>query len=298
MNKHRKLCLWSWLRAGLLCALVAAPPAQAQDAASLKARHVALREALASNAFQRPLWLESKENAGDLKGDIYVRLDRPFAAVGPALDEVEHWCDILILHINVKQCRATPAKTGDTLSLVVGRKVDQPVAEAYAVEFAFQVVADRADYLQVSLNADEGPLGTSRYRIVLEVVALDAGRSFLHLSYSYAYGLAARVAMQGYLATIGRDKVGFSVVGRQADGQPVYIGSTRGVVERNTMRYYLAIEAYLGALAAPLPQQLDKRLNDWHSAVERYPLQLHELDRAEYLSLKRAEIRRQRALGG
>ena len=73
----------------------------------------------------------------------------------------------------------------------------------------------------------------------------------MHLSYSYDYGVAARVAMQGYLATIGRDKVGFSVVGTQADGQPVYIGGTRGVVERNTMRYYLAIEAYLGALSLP-----------------------------------------------
>ena len=298
MKDHHKLCLSGWLRAALWCALATAPLAQAQDAASLKARHNTLREALASNAFQRPLWLESKENAGNLKGEIYVRIDQPFAAVGPALHEVEHWCDILILHINVKQCRATPAKPGDTLSLVVGRKYDQPVAEAYAVEFAYQVVADRADYLQVALNADEGPLGTSHYRIVLEVVALDARRSFLHLSYSYAYGLAARLAMQGYLATIGRDKVGFSVVGSQADGQPVYIGSTRGVVERNTMRYYLAIEAYLGALAAPLPQQLDKRLNDWHSGVERYPLQLHELERAEYLNLKRGEVRRQQVLGG
>ena len=65
------------------------------------------------------------------------------------------------------------------------------------------------------------------------------------------------------------------------------------MVERNTMRYYLAIEAYLDALATPAPLRLDKRLNDWYASTERYPLQLHELDRNEYLTMKHKEIRRQ-----
>ena len=53
--------------------------------------------------------------------------------------------------------------------------------------------------------------------------------------------------MQGYLATGGRDKVGFSIVGKTASGAPQYLDGMRAVVERNTMRYYLAIDAYLGA---------------------------------------------------
>ena len=57
--------------------------------------------------------------------------------------------------------------------------------------------------------------------------------------------------MQSYLATAGSSKVGFSVVDRKADGTPVHIRNLRGVIERNTMRYYLAIEAFLGAHAAP-----------------------------------------------
>ena len=287
-----------WLRFALLCLLVACPLAQAQDAAALKARHASLRDALAINAFQRPLFLESKENAGQLKGDIYARIDQPFAVAGPALQGIERWCDVLILHLNVKRCVATPSRAGDALALVIGRKYNQPLADAYAVEFSYKLIAKQADYMQVLLSADEGPLGTLDYRIVLEVVALDAGHSFLHLSYAYGYGMAARMAMQGYLATVGRDKVGFSTVGKHADGAPIYIGGTRGVIERNTMRYYLAIEAYLGALSLPPAQQLAKRLNDWHSGVERYPLQLHELERAEYLELKRDEVQRQTALGG
>ena len=287
-----------WLTAAMLCALLATPLAQAQDADALKARHGVLQGALANNAFQRPLFLESKENADALRGDIYARIDQPFAVVGPALQGIAHWCEILILHLNVKRCLATPPRSGDTMALVIGRKFNQALAEAYAFEFAYKVVAAQPGYLQVQLHADEGPLGTSRYRIVLEIVALDAGRSFLHLSYAYGYGMAARLAMQGYLATLGRAKVGFSVIGSQANGEPIYIGSTRGVIERNTMRYYLAIEAYLGALATPASQRLAKRLNDWHSGVERYPVQLHELSRDEYLSLKRDEVQRQKALGG
>jgi len=285
------------LRLAVWWVLAAMPLAHAQDAASLKARHVALREALASNQFQRPLYLESSESSASLKGEIYARIEQPFAVAGPALQGIDRWCDILILHLNVKQCRAGAPSAGDTLGLSIGRKFDQPLADAYRVEFAYKVVASRPDYLQVVLNADEGPLGTSRYRIVLEVVALDGANSFMHLSYSYAYGLAARLAMQGYLATVGRDKVGFSVVGSQTNGLPIYIGSTRGVVERNTMRYYLAIDAYLGALSAPAAQQLDKRLGDWYAGIERYPVQLHELERGEYLQMKYREVRRQQALG-
>jgi len=109
--------------------------------------------------------------------------------------------------------------------------------------------------------------------------------------------MTARIAMQSYLATIGRNKVGFSVTGRTADSQPVYMGGMRGVVERNTMRYYLAIETYLGALSVPASQQVEKRLNAWHAGVERYPVQLHELERDEYLAMKRKEIRRQQQPG-
>ena len=285
------------LRSALFCTLAGISLAHAQDAVSLKARHASLREQLASNQFQRPLYLESSENSGELKGDIYARIEQPYVVVGPALRGMDRWCDILILPLNVKRCRASFPTAGDTLTLNIGRKFDQPLADAYLIEFNYKVVVAEPDYLQVVLHADEGPLGTSRYRIVLKVVQLDARSSFLHLSYSYAYGMVARVAMQGYLATTGRNKAGFSIVGRNANGQPVYMGGTRGVVERNTMRYYLAIEAYLGALSAPALEQPEKRLNDWYAGAERYPVQLHELERTEYLDMKHKEIQRQQAAG-
>ena len=66
----------------------------------------------------------------------------------------------------------------------------------------------------------------------------------------------------------------------------------RGAVERNTMRYYLAIDAYLDGLSAPPADQLEKRLQTWFTATEKYPRQLHEIDRATYLDMKRSQLRR------
>ena len=70
----------------------------------------------------------------------------------------------------------------------------------------------------------------------------------------------------------------------------------RGAVERNTVRYYLAIEAYLASLDRPPAQQLQARLEHWFDATEQFPQQLREIDRSSYLSMKREEYSRQRAL--
>jgi hypothetical protein len=122
-------------------------------------------------------------------------------------------------------------------------------------------------------------------------VPLAGGRSFLHLGYGLSYGGASRLAMRLYLGTLGRDKVGFTRV--QRDGQDDYVDGVRGVVERNTMRYYLAIDAYLDSLAAAPGGQLERRLRAWFDATERYPRQLHEVERDAYLRMKREEVQRQ-----
>ncbi len=279
----------------LVCTLLlcCASLAHAQDAAALQGRYAALHAQLSNNQFNQPLYLESSEHAGALQGDIFARIDQPFAVVGPALLGVTHWCEILILHLNVKSCRPTTLPTGDALALAVGRKFDQPLADTHLFEFKYRVEKLDPDYEQIVLDAPKGPLGTSNYRIVLEVARLDATRSIVHLSYAYRYGTTAKLAMQGYLATVGRNKIGFTRVGSQANGKPLYIGSQRGVVERNTMRYYLAIVAYLGALSTPAAQQQDRRLNDWFASIEQYPAQLHELTRQQYLDMKHREIARQ-----
>jgi hypothetical protein len=81
-------------------------------------------------------------------------------------------------------------------------------------------------------------------------------------------------------------------VDRTPEGRPVYVGGVRGVVERNTIRYYLALEAYLGTLDTPAAERMEKRLRAFHAGLERYPLQLRELELAEYLEIKRRDASR------
>jgi len=263
------------------------------EATALRTRHQALAAELAHNDFQRPIHLRSSEQSGDLQGEVFAVVEHPFATLDAVLKIADRWCDILILHPNVKQCRAAGDESARHLAVRVGRKLDQPAEDAFPIDFRHQVVSDGPDYLQVRLNAGAGPLGTRDYRILVEATPLDASRSFLHLSYAYGYGFAAKVAMQGYLATAGSGKVGFSVVDRKPDGSPILVDNVRGAIERNTMRYYLAIDATLDSLTAPPQEQTERRLRDWFAATERYPRQLRELDQAQYMAIKRKEIQRQ-----
>jgi hypothetical protein len=239
--------------------------------------------------------MESSEISGGVSGDVFAIVDYPFSTTEGALTGPEQWCDILILHLNTKFCRVSKGGPGKVLNVAIGRKFDQPLDKAYRVDFAFDVVAGTPNYLKVKLDADTGPLSTRNYRIALEAIPLESGRSFIHLTYSYTYGLAGRLALQTYLGTVGSRKVGFTVVGTQSDGKPRHVGGLRGVVERNSMRYYLAIEAFLGAISVSPPARFEKRLHDWFDAVERYPLQLHEMERSDYLAMKRKEYLRQQA---
>ncbi len=268
--------------------------AQSQSGAvAMKSRYEELQGELASNAYHRPLYLNSREESGAVKGDIYAVLAYPFAQVREALESPDHWCDILILHLNTKYCRLLRESGKTTLRMQVGKKTEQDLGDTYRVDLRYHGGSSAADYFSSSMLADKGPLDTSNYRIEIEAIPLDERRSFLHFSYAYSYGMASKLALRAYLMTVGRDKVGFSVVRREANGQPQYVSGSRATVERNTMRYYLAIDAYLSALEAPAGDRLEKRLAAWYGATEQYPRQLHEVSREEYLAMKRKEVARQ-----
>ena len=283
------------LAVALLAGPVHAADVSVDSAAGLAAKYAELRSQLSDNQFRKPIVLVSSESRDSVAGDMHALVDQPFAAVAAALKGPGDWCEIMILHLNTKYCRASAGAEGSILNVSIGKKFDQPVDQAYRVAFAYSVAAQTEAYLQVRLNADQGPLSTRNYRILLEAVPVEGGRTFLRLSYSYGFGAAGRLAMQVYLGTVGSSKVGFTVTGTQADGQRQHIGGMRGLVERNTMRYYLAIEAYLGSLSAPPQARLEKRLRDWFTATERFPRQLHEMEQDEYLDMKRKEYQRQQA---
>jgi hypothetical protein len=199
---------------------------------------------------------------------VYAVIDQPYAVVAAGLGRAPSWCAILTLQVNIKGCQATSAG----LAAYVTRRARDSVEDAHRIEFRFEPAARRADYLRVALRADEGPVGTRDYEIVLQAAPLDARRSFLHMTYAYKLGWMARLAMDAYLAGPGRDKRGFSV-----DGGP------RGIVERNAMRYFLAVDAFLGA------RELEARLRRWYTQTARYPQLREEVSLEQYVEMKRRQ---------
>jgi hypothetical protein len=276
----------------ILCIIgtAAAMAAEPGSAATLRASYAAHRADLEKNKFGKPLHLQSTQTSNTLQGDIYALIDQPFDKVQAALADPRNWCDILILHPNVKGCQLNAIDGSGEPSMMVNLgRAELPV------QFSCQPAAKTADYLDMRLGSPTGPFGTTDYRIRLEAAPMDSQRTILHLAYSHGYGLRAKLAMQAYFSTLGRGKVGFTVVDRDAHGKAIYVSDLRGGLERNAMRYYASIDAYLHALSAPPQQQLEQRLRHWYAYTERYPLQLQE--EGGYLDLKRKEAQRAQSQG-
>lgn len=275
---------------GVACA---AALAMSPDATTLRGHHDVLRDSFARSPFQRPLIVQSSDANDELKGEVYAIVEQPFKTTVQMLKDKARWCDVLMLHQNVKRCRTAGAAPAESMRLAIGRKAQHSAEQGYKMDFTFSVPAVGADFVRVQMAAQGGPLGTRDHHLTLRAAPLDAASTFLHLSYGYSFGGVARMATQAYLKTAGRDKVGFTVTGKTPDGRPVYINGVRGMVERNAMRYFLAIEANFSAMSAPPAQQDEKRLRDWFALTERHPIQLHELERDEYLAIKRRELQLQ-----
>jgi hypothetical protein len=265
--------------------LAAASP---DSAGALRERHARLAPEIEQSPFKRPLVVQSSDAGNTLQGSVDAVMPQPYARAREHLQQPGALCEILMLQVNTKQC----VVNGQELVVHIGRKNDQPLDEAYRVAFTLQPQASSGEHMSVLLSAASGPFSTRDFRIQLQAIPLDGGqRTYLHLGYSYGMGMAAKLAMQGYFATAGAGKVGFTRTGGGNDNS-AYIGGMRGAIERNTMRYYLAIEAYLASLSAPPAQQRAQRLERWFSATEQYARQLHEVERGEYLAMKQREFRR------
>jgi hypothetical protein len=265
-------------------------------ATALRDRHTTMSEQLEQSPLGQGLYLESVESSRTLQGDVYAVVNYPFAAISEVFASPDNWCEALILHLNVKYCQAAVRSERTALTVATGKKVEQPLDQTYRVEFTYSVTASTPDYMAVGLYAKKGPLGTKNYNIALECIPLEGERTFLHVRYSYEYGVLAGLAMRIYLATSGQSKVGFTTVGGENGQPPHLVGGVRGALERNAMRYYLAIDVYLGTAATPAPGRFDESLERWFAATERYAPQLHEVEHDAYVTMKRREYLRQQII--
>ncbi len=290
-----------WIRvllmAGAMLGHAGSALAMVDAATALHGKYTELARQLGSAPSGRPLMLESSLQAHRLRGQIHAVLPYSLAQLRAALVQPDHWCDMLMLNIKTIGCELSRQASGTRLGLHVGRTGAEELANGFRLDFAYRVQAADDNYLDMGLQADSGPSGTSDYEFRVEAIGLSDGQSFVHLSYAYSFNALAKLAMQTYLATLGQNKVGFTRDPDAPAGRDGFIGGLRALVERNAMRYFLAIDAYLQAQGAGSPAALrERRLQYWFDAAEKFARQLHEVDRETYLAMKQAQFRRRQEL--
>jgi len=280
---------WRWVLVVLAAGWLTGHSAMAAPAgaAALLAQRAQLQAELQASAFGEPLVLRSQDDGKRLEGEIFAELAQPFGRVRSVVGAGDTLCAALFLHLNVRACVAERGAQGTVLHMAAGPKQG---GTTYRIDYRMAVEVATNDYLRVSLSAPTGPLGTRDYRIVFEAAPLDAQRSFLHVGYAYGYGSLAKMAYSLYLGTLGRTKIGFTVVGKGADGVPQYVQGERGSLERNVMRNYLALQAYAGVQGGASSAQTEARLRAWFDLTERHAAQLHEVDLEQYLQIKREDL--------
>jgi len=269
--------------------------AQAQD---LKETYEEIEDNLLENVYDIPIYLESTVQKNTMRGDIYSIIYHPFNTVSANLTAITNWCEIMPQHLNVKACTYQYISEQCRLTFYSGRKFYEKADDVYRLNYQFRVAELKNDYFNVSLKANKGPIGTKDYNIIAEAIPLTNSSTFFHLSYEYKSGFWARLAMSSYFATLGHGKIGFTIEEKDSDDKPVYVKGIRGVIERNSLRYYFAIQSFLNTQSVQDP--FKARLNTWFDFTEKYHKQLYEMEKKDYLKYKYKErkdqIRLQKAI--
>ncbi len=249
-------------------------------------------ERIRQSPFPEPIVLQSAEEADTIHGDIHGIVQEPLERLAVYLKQTKYWCRILFLHHNVKTClHAGNAGEGE-IGLFLGRRYYQEPDEVDLVRFRLEVIQDDENLIAADMRTDRGVLGAQDIRIRIQAVPLDDEHSLAHMRYSIGLGRFARTSLRVYLRTIGRDRIGFTVIGTDQAGDPIHVGGLRGVIERNTVRFYLAMQAFT---EYPEADELKARLERWFELTDQHPEQLRELDRETYLDQKRREHENQTA---
>ena len=252
------------------------------------------------NVYQEPLYIKSAFDEDLASGEIYALISHDFRSVSSHLINAGQWCDMLVLHVNVKGCyemsrgKASNDSTDrssvgeNEITLFVGRNHYQPIKDAHVMHYDVTVNERTENYMKATLSSESGPFGTSEYLLEFEVIPLADNTSFMHFKYSYRYGLLAKVALGGYLATLGRNKVGFTVDKYDENNNPIYVKGMQGIVERNSMRYFIAIRAFLDTYSLK-KEAWNQRIEHWYELALPYKRQLEEINDGKYLTTKHQE---------
>ena len=250
-------------------------------AGELLKRYTDKSQHLTAGHLNRSFSITSEARDGAARGEALAEIHVSLSVLRAVLTQPERWCEILLLTPHVAGCASMEGGSDARFEVKLLYRYDQPADEAKRAQFRFEQRLSQPEFLSVRLASPQGPLGTQDYRLELEAAALDEQRSVLKVEYSYRYGIRAAAALGFYLATTGRQKQGFTL---GEEGEPVR--GLRGSVERNAMRYFLAIESHALCAEKDAAMRFQVSLDQWLRALEPYPGQIAEADPDDYRRIK------------
>jgi hypothetical protein len=242
--------------------------------------------------------VRTEERDDRLSAEIYGIIDHPFPAMAELLTQPASWCEFVSLTPNIKTCTFHGNGKDVVLTLYIGWKGYRSPEAASPQTYQFLVRSRQPEYAAISVSAAEGLLGTTAHRFEIEAAAV-AGKTVFVLRSSFQSSALSRMITSVYPATLGRDKIGFSRATTAPGGD--HVRGVQGMIERNVMRYYLALKAFVDTQGLSASSQFEARISMVHDLTELYRAQLHQMEKAEYLDIKRRErlnqVRLQQKIG-
>ena len=290
MNHSHQLLSINCMKLFLLIYLLFfSPYIIADNADHLRETYKEIKGEILRNNYGLPIHLQSKTENNAMRGDVSGIIHHSFETVSKNLSSLTNWCEIMPMHLNIKACTYHYVNDQCKLIFYSGRKFYEKADDVYHLDYQFQVSSLDKDYFNASLTSKEGPLDTTDYLIIVEAIPLTDNATFLHFTYEYKYGFWARLAMSTYFATLGHNKTGFTIIGNDDQEHPIYVKGIRGVVERNAMRYYFAIQSFLDTKNTPVEKRFSEKISHWFDLTEKHHKQLYEINKQDYLKYKNRE---------
>lgn len=278
---------------GLLLALsVQAADGQDTTAEGLIKHYRELSQSGPGLAATLPLYLKTVQEDHVLNVSLIGQIPFALDQITEVLSKPESYCDFLPLMFNVKSCVITELKPVTRVKYYVAGKHYTPPVTSYRINSIFRLVEHSKDILRIRLEADEDSLGKSSYGVDLVAVPMD-GNTLLYVESQYAPGRITRMATYTYVKVFARNKPGFTLIEEPGSGKKKLITGFPAIIERSTVRAYFALMAYMQNRHLPSAGRYESCLNTWYDLNRPYKKQLYELDRDQYLQIKRKERKNQ-----
>src|SRR5208283_1058058 len=262
--------------------------------ASLLHKYHEIENVLRKNIGRVFFYVESSVNKNTSRVDIYGTIKYPFAIVQNELLIPPNWCRIVMSHPDIRAWTYKKVNDAWLLNVYDVNKFSEPLEAAYLMKFVYRISKLEPLYFNVALTAQEGASSTKDHQFRFEAIKLKKNTTFIHLRYFFSYS-----SLEYFLAKIfGSTRIGFSIIGSDSAGNPVYVEDIRGSVERDIACHYLAILAYFDTLGAHSDQQFERRVSQWYDLTVPFKKQLFEMKKDEYLKYKSRDWENQQRLQG